>query len=109
MYELKVVYQVNKKVYARLDLLGKGGSSRVYRVMDNSQEMFALKRVSLDKTDQESMNGYMNEIALLKRLDGNHRIIRLIDSEVKSGGGVSKGHLMLVMECGEIGSCTVWI
>lgn len=87
----------------RLDLLGKGGTSRVYRVMDNSQEMYALKRVSLDRTDPESMNGYMNEIALLKRLDGNNRIIRLIDSEVKAGGGGSKGHLMLVMECGEIG------
>jgi serine/threonine-protein kinase TTK/MPS1 len=71
--------------------------------MDNSNEIFAIKRVSLDKTDKESMNGYMNEIALLKRLDGNHRIIRLIDSEVKGGAGGSKGHLMLVMECGEIG------
>lgn len=87
----------------RFDLLGKGGSSRVYRVMDPNNEIYAIKRVSLDRTDAESMNGYMNEIALLKRLDGNHRIIRLIDSEVKAGSGGSKGHLMLVMECGEIG------
>lgn len=35
----------------------------------------------------------MNEIALLRRLEGNDRIIRLIESEVKGG---SKGHLMLV-------------
>lgn len=39
------------------------------------------------------LQGYMNEIALLRRLDGNDRIIRLIESEVKGG---SKGHLMLV-------------
>jgi serine/threonine-protein kinase TTK/MPS1 len=97
-----ILSQVNKKVYARLDMIGKGGSSRVYRVLNNANELYAIKRVSLDKTDAETMNGYMNEIALLKRLDGNSRIIRLIDSEVKAGPGGSRGHLLLVMECGEI-------
>jgi len=98
---------VSKKAYARLDLIGKGGSSRVYRVMNNANEIYAIKRVSLDKTDAETMSGYMNEIALLKRLSGNSRIIRLVDSEVKPGPGGAKGHLMLVMECGEIGQSRV--
>lgn len=93
---------VNKKAYARLDMIGKGGSSRVFRVLNHANELYAIKRVSLDKTDAETMNGYMNEIALLKRLEGNSRIIRLIDSELKAGPGGSKGHLLLVMECGEI-------
>ncbi|KAF9533271.1 kinase-like domain-containing protein [Crepidotus variabilis] len=83
-------------------MIGKGGSSRVFRVLNHANELFAIKRVSLDKTDAETMSGYMNEIALLKRLEGNSRIIRLIDSEVKPGPGGSKGHLLLVMECGEI-------
>jgi len=48
------------------------------------------------------MNGFMNEIALLKRLEGNSRIIRLFDSELKPGPGGSKGHLLLVLECGEV-------
>lgn len=87
----------------RLDMIGKGGSSRVYRVMSTANEIYAIKRVSLDKTDAETMSSYMNEIALLKRLDGNNRIIRLVDSEVRAGPGGSKGHLLLVMECGEIG------
>jgi serine/threonine-protein kinase TTK/MPS1 len=94
---------VNKKAYARLDVIGKGGSSRVYRVMNHANEIFALKRVTLDNTDSDTMKGYMNEIALLKRLDGNGRIIRLFDSEVKPGPGGTKGHLLLVMEFGEIG------
>jgi len=94
--------KVNKKAYARLDMIGKGGSSRVFRVLNHANELYAIKRVSLDKTDAETMSGYMNEIALLKRLEGNSRIIRLIDSEVKPGPGGSKGHLLLVMECGEI-------
>ncbi|KAJ7645401.1 other/TTK protein kinase [Mycena polygramma] len=95
-------FVVNRKPYARLDMIGRGGSSRVFRVLNGANELYAIKRVSLDKTDAETMNGYMNEIALLKRLDGNSRIIRLIDSEVKAGPGGSKGHLFLVMECGEI-------
>ncbi|KAI0304371.1 kinase-like domain-containing protein [Multifurca ochricompacta] len=70
--------------------------------MNNANEIYAIKRVSLDKTDAETMSGYMNEIALLKRLSGNSRIIKLVDSEVKPGPGGTKGHLMLVMECGEI-------
>jgi serine/threonine protein kinase len=94
--------QVNKKAYARLDMIGKGGSSRVFRVLNHANELYAIKRVSLDKTDAETMSGYMNEIALLKRLEGNSRIIRLIDSEVKAGPGGSRGHLLLVMECGEV-------
>ncbi|KAG5638162.1 hypothetical protein H0H81_001458 [Sphagnurus paluster] len=95
-------FTVNKKSYARLDMIGKGGSSRVFRVLAAAGGLYAIKRVSLDKTDAEAMSGYMNEIALLKRLGGNSRIIRLIDSEVKPGPGGSKGYLMLVMECGEV-------
>ncbi|TFK40564.1 kinase-like domain-containing protein [Crucibulum laeve] len=83
-------------------MIGKGGSSRVFRVLNHANELYAIKRVSLDKTDAETMNGYMNEISLLKRLEGNSRIIRLIDSELRAGPGGSKGHLLLVMECGEI-------
>jgi serine/threonine-protein kinase TTK/MPS1 len=80
----------------------------VYRVMSDKNEIFAIKRVSLEKADGETIKGYMNEIALLKRLNGNNRIIRLIDSEARhtqvgGDGSQMKGYLHLVMECGEIG------
>lgn len=101
MVYLLTPLQVNKKAYARLDMIGKGGSSRVFRCLSHLNELYAIKRVTLDKTDAQTMSGYMNEIALLRRLDGNSRIIRLIDSEVKPGPGGSKGHLLLVLECGE--------
>ena len=101
--------KVNKKTYIRLDLIGKGGSSRVYRVMNASNEIFAVKRMSLDKTDAQTMSGYMNEIALLKRLNGNDRIIRLFDSELKPGPGGTMGHLFLVMEFGEIGQGRIFL
>lgn len=94
---------MNKKPYARLDMIGRGGTSRVYRVMNQQNEIYAVKKVSLDRTDTDSIQCYMNEIALLKRLNGNHRIIRLIDSEVRNNIAGGRGHLLLVMECGEIG------
>lgn len=48
--------------------------------------------VSLDKMDVNIMSGYMNEIALLKRLEGNSRIIRLIGSEIDKAGPGGSGH-----------------
>jgi serine/threonine-protein kinase TTK/MPS1 len=71
--------------------------------MSDKNEILAIKRVSLEKADPETLKGYMNEIGLLKRLAGNNRIIRLVDSEARLGAGGGKGHLHLVMECGEIG------
>jgi serine/threonine-protein kinase TTK/MPS1 len=70
---------VSKQAYARLDLIGKGGSSRIYRVMNNANEIYAIKHVSLEETT----SGYVYEIALLKRLNGISRTARLVDSEVK--------------------------
>jgi serine/threonine-protein kinase TTK/MPS1 len=92
-------------------------------VLTPNNELYALKRVSLDKASDEEIVGYRNEITLLRRLEGNKRIIRLIDAEMKGvppgmglgngadgekGGGErgsaerGKGSLMMVMECGEI-------
>ena len=82
--------------------------SRVFRVLNHANELYAIKRVSLDKLDADTMSCYMNGISLLKRLEellkgnGSSRIIGLIDSEVKAGPGGNKCHLLLVMECGEI-------
>ena len=66
---------MNKKVYARLDIIGKGGSSCIFHVLNHLNELYAIKHVSLDKTDADTMSGYMNKIALLKRLEGNSRTI----------------------------------
>ncbi|KZV97122.1 kinase-like protein [Exidia glandulosa HHB12029] len=62
-------------------------------------ELFALKRVGLESADEDSIQGYLNEISLLRRLDGNQRIIRLFDSEVQIVS--NKRVLFMVMECGE--------
>ncbi|KZO90095.1 kinase-like protein [Calocera viscosa TUFC12733] len=91
-------FWVNKVPYQRLDVLGRGGSSKVYRVIAPDSKLYALKKVTLNQADDETLNSYQNEIALLNRLNGNDRIIRLIDSESSR----KKGSLVMVLECGEI-------
>ncbi|CCO31397.1 serine/threonine-protein kinase TTK/MPS1 [Rhizoctonia solani AG-1 IB] len=90
----------NKQEYTVVDCIGRGGSSKVYKVISPNNKIYALKRVRLDsKVDEETMRGYVNEMQLLKRLDGNERIIKLIDSQAVGRGG---RYLMMVMELGEI-------
>ncbi|KAG8920138.1 Dual-specificity kinase, spindle pole body (SPB) duplication and spindle checkpoint function [Tulasnella sp. 417] len=89
---------VHRKVYQRLECIGKGGSSRVYRVVSPENAIYAIKRVSLENADPATIESYKNEIALLRRLEGNKRIIRLIEYDATS----SKKNLLMVMECGEV-------
>lgn len=72
---------VNQKEYLRLNCIGRGGSSRVYRVLRND-EIYALKRVDLRHADAEVVKGYKNEIDLLKKLSACKRIVNLVEWEL---------------------------
>jgi serine/threonine-protein kinase TTK/MPS1 len=72
---------VNGRDFTRIGMIGRGGSSKVYKVMAPNNRIFALKRVMLNKADPATVEGYINEIELLKRLSKNEHIIRLYDSE----------------------------
>lgn len=85
--------QVRKKRYQRLDVIGRGGTSKVFRVLEEtSSRIFALKRVSLEQADSETVKGYQNEIQLLNRLADKPGIIRLYDHE----SNVRKVYICLV-------------
>lgn len=72
-------FHVNGVDYERLGILGKGGSSKVYSVLDpNKRVVLALKRVALDRADPDTLQSYTNEIHLLERLRGHERIIQLL-------------------------------
>ena len=79
--------KVNGKQFTRLDCIGRGGSSRVYRVMAENSQFFALKRVSLDDADEMAVAGFKGEIDLLKKLEGVERVIRLWDFELNEAKG----------------------
>ncbi|KAH6723439.1 kinase-like domain-containing protein [Leptodontidium sp. MPI-SDFR-AT-0119] len=90
--------KVNGKHFTRLDCIGRGGSSRVYRVMAENSRFFALKRVSLEDADEAAVRGFKGEIDLLKKLEGVERVIRLYDFELNE----EKSTLTVLMEMGEL-------
>lgn len=92
-----VHYVLNGKTYRRLDCIGRGGSSRVFRIMAENYKIFALKRVNLEDADMAAIAGYKGEIDLLKKLENVNRVIRLYDYEVNE----DKGVLNVMMELGE--------
>ncbi|GAA5963644.1 hypothetical protein JCM3765_003527 [Sporobolomyces pararoseus] len=86
---------VNGKAYHRAGILGRGGSSKVYRVIAaHNNEICALKKVDT-RNDAESRSSFINEITLLKKLSGKPEIIQLIDAEVQSR------YVYMVMEAGD--------
>lgn len=90
--------KINGKQYKVLQMIGRGGSSRVFRVMDGEGEMYALKRVSLRNLDATTLAGYTSEIDLLRAFAAEPSIIRLVDSELNAG----RAYLYMIMEYGEV-------
>ncbi|EFX62426.1 hypothetical protein DAPPUDRAFT_120246 [Daphnia pulex] len=89
---------VNGKVYSVMKPLGRGGSSVVYQ-----NDIFALKVVRLDSVDEVTAEGYINEIRLLKQLQGLPRVVRLLEYEYNE----EEEKLLLVMEKGDTDFATV--
>jgi hypothetical protein len=84
--------------YAKLECVGRGGSSRVYKVMAPNRKIFALKRIRFSGRDAEAAAGFIDEIALLETLRGRANIIQLVDAEVHHREGL----IFVVLEYGDI-------
>jgi tRNA A-37 threonylcarbamoyl transferase component Bud32 len=89
--------RVNKIPYAKLGVIGKGGSCKVYRALSQDGNVYAIKKVKLERLDKKQIEGYANEINLLKKLRGNPAIIQMVDSEVD----LLRKSIFMVMEAGE--------
>jgi len=89
---------INNKRYRILKVLGKGGSSKVYEAVDEQKNnVVAIKRVDLSCADDQQTKGYINEINLLAKLQGEDRIVKLHDYELDE----SREVLYVVMEKGD--------
>ncbi|PVU89393.1 hypothetical protein BB559_005117 [Furculomyces boomerangus] len=97
-FDPKRMLKINGRDYTKICLSGRGGSSKVYKVLGGKNELFAIKRVSLAKTEPSVVQGYMDECKLLRELHGNPFIIQLYDSEIQR----DKKIFLMVMELGEI-------
>jgi serine/threonine-protein kinase TTK/MPS1 len=96
--------RLGSKSYRILQMIGKGGSSKVYRVLSqHDNQIYALKKVSLKNLDEITLNGYINEIDLLEKFKNQNSpfIIKLIDHEIHR----EQGSISLLMECGESDLC----
>jgi serine/threonine protein kinase len=82
----------------KIDCIGKGGSSKVFKVIAQDMNIYAVKKVSLSDADSETIGQYLNEINHLKRLRNHKNIIHLVDSEIDK----HEGCLYIVLEFGEI-------
>lgn len=92
---------VNGRSYLILDVVGKGGSSKVYKVLSLEMKIVALKHVKVNTdstTFGATLESYANEIELLKKLRGRPHIVQLYDYEVKR----EEGTIQLIMEYGDI-------
>lgn len=71
---------VNGKPYNVMRQVGRGGSAKVYQVYNpESNTVLALKCVSLACANQVIVEGYKNEINLLRKLQHCDLVIRLYD------------------------------
>jgi serine/threonine-protein kinase TTK/MPS1 len=84
--------------YTKLECVGQGGSSKVYKVMAPNHKIFALKRIRLAGRDAEAAAGFVDEITLLHKLRGKANIIQLVDAAVHP----DRGLIFMVLECGDI-------
>lgn len=92
------IIKVNNIEYEKLELIGKGGSSKVYKVKKiTNNKIYAIKEVNLEEFDESSINGFKGEINLLLKLRNSRRVVKLIDYSMNE-----KRLLSLVMECGDI-------
>ncbi|OAG30469.1 serine/threonine-protein kinase TTK/MPS1 [Nematocida displodere] len=81
-----------------LRTIGKGGSGKVYQVLSDKNEVFALKKIKLPTGSEsdEVHRIYVNEIEHLKKLRHRHEIVTLKDSYV------NKDRIAILMEYGDI-------
>lgn len=77
-------FEVNSNVYIPLECIGKGGSSKVFKVLSRDLHLYALKKVSLENVDSITAESFLNEIELLQKLQHHSNIIKYIDSEVNN-------------------------
>ena len=86
------VQVVNRHPYLKLNTVGSGASSQVYKVMGLDFKMYALKQVSYVKVVEDKVQ---EEIKLMEKLKGNPFVIQIV--EYQSIGN----EVYIVMELGE--------
>ncbi|KAM8735130.1 dual specificity protein kinase Ttk [Acanthopagrus schlegelii] len=88
---------IKGKQFFILKMIGRGGSSKVYQVLDHKKQLFAVKYVDLEEADAQTIESYKNEIEHLNHLQQySDQIIKLYDYEI------TNSYIYMLMECGNL-------
>ena len=88
---------INNKTYLKLEMVGKGGSGKVYKIIRKDRKIFALKKSKIEENGLQMINNFINEITILKFLSGKRRIIQIQDAEIN----FKKKLIFIILEFGE--------
>lgn len=75
----------------------------MYRVLDEKNNLFAVKKVDIRTNDPETRASFVNEIHLLEKLRGHPQIITLIDSEMNEAKKTLSMVCHLMLCCANVG------
>ncbi|XP_030641199.1 dual specificity protein kinase Ttk [Chanos chanos] len=88
---------IKGKQFFILKMIGRGGSSKVYQVLDHKKQLYAVKYVNLEEADAQTVESYKNEIEHLNHLQQySDQIIKLYDYEI------TNTYIYMLMECGNL-------
>uniref|UniRef100_A0A3Q0QXE4 Dual specificity protein kinase TTK n=1 Tax=Amphilophus citrinellus TaxID=61819 RepID=A0A3Q0QXE4_AMPCI len=88
---------IKGKQFFILKMIGRGGSSKVYQVLDHKKQLYAVKYVNLEEADAQTIESYKNEIEHLNHLQQySDQIIKLYDYEI------TNSYIYMLMECGNL-------
>ena len=89
--------RVNNRLYLKLKLIGKGGTSKVYKVLSEDKGVYALKKSRLQNLMIENFHNCINEISILKSLKGKSGIIDLQDADIS----IKNAQMLIILELGD--------
>ena len=88
---------INGQIYLRLELIGKGGSGKVYKILRKDRKIFALKKNKIDQFNTQIAHNFINEIIILKLLSGKSSIVQIQDAEIN----FEKKMVSIILEYGD--------
>ena len=76
------------QVYKKVEVKGKGGGGKVYKVhrVEDEESVWAIKKIKLEPGDDDLRESVLNEIELLVRMRGRACIVQMHDYEVGDNG-----------------------
>lgn len=76
------LFIIRGRPYINLAAIGKGGTCSVYKVMDMSGNIYALKVITWTNDTLEVINGYNQEVRLLESVQKSPFVVKLIEYEL---------------------------